>query len=330
MQPQPFSALSESLRKRVPFELNPTNLSGVFTTPAPAHEFDPYRASVAALIRNGVMWRRPLPGDSLHLIRAWDRVFSRKWLPGDRIAPVLEPQKGTSHALLGLSGDGGTYTSRNWSGAVIQGQWTTVVGSWLLPAAEPSGGTHGSREIRSSSCWVGIDGFSSDDALKAGVQRRVDSTGRAEFVAWCEWYAPPQPDSPAYIWQTDIRNFALRPGQRVYCSVQYISNKSAGHLCFANDSTGQHVSITMAPPPGAAAAGDSIEWIAEAAAGGEEAGESLAGVPPARFSTALGCSADGQRVGLPQNGDRIHIGIQSRTVTSVEISEDAVTVIFVG
>lgn len=326
MQPQLFSAQSESLRKRVPFELRPTNLPGAFTTPPPAQEFDPNRASFATLIKHGVMWRRPQHGDSPYLVRAWNRAFSRNWFGGDRISPVLESRTGQNHALRGLGSNGSGYTSRNWSGGIIQGQWATVVGYWSVPPAELSTEADHRRYECDSACWVGLDGFSSEDALQAGIQRRVDTTGRAQHVAWCEWYVPPRHDSPAYIWQTDVVNFSLAPGNRVYCSVQYIAQKAAGLVYFANDSTGHHFSLTLAPPPGAAAAGDSIEWIAEAPAKGENAGGIP--LPPARFTTALGCSADGQTVALPHNGERIHARREEESLSSVELSDDGVTVFF--
>jgi hypothetical protein len=48
------------------------------------------------------------------------------------------------------------------------------------------------------------------------------------------------------------------------------------------------------------------------------------------FTTALGCSADGQVVGNPQNGDSIDIVRDHHTLTSVALADDAVTIRFVG
>lgn len=324
MHPQPVSPGLERLGRRLPVELHPTNLPGAYTSPAPSADFDPNRASVAALMKQGLLWKRPQKDDPPSLRTAWDRVFARQWLAEDRIVPVLEPQAGQTHRLRGLikTADPG-YTSSNWSGGVMQGQWATVVGYWSVPTVsrppEPLGPDGGWN----SSSWIGIDGFSSSDALQAGIQQRVAPDGEAQYVAWYEWFTPQQAGSPAYIWQTNITNFPIGPGQQVFCSLQYINDKAAGQLYFANDATGQHLSLTLAPPPGANFAGDSIEWIMEAAYG-------LPAFTPVRFASAIGCGADRQTVANPHGGDYINIVCNNKILTSVALANDEVTVTFAG
>ncbi len=119
-----------------------------------------------------------------------------------------------------------------------------------------------------SSSWVGIDGFPSNDVLQAGIQQKVDSTGIASYVAWYEWFAP-NDTSPGYVFQTNITNFGVTPGDFVDCTVQYI-NKGAngkytqGQITFINRTTNESFSIVLDPPPGAQFAGNSAEWIMEA------------------------------------------------------------------
>jgi peptidase A4-like protein len=330
MHPQQLSTPLETLRKQLPFELHPTNLPGAFTTPAPARDFDPQKASAAALIKHGVMWKRPQKGDPFSLLRAWERAFSREWHAKDRLIPHSEPQYGKTHVLRRLAKAADTgYTSDNWSGGVIQGQWATAIGFWSIPTVSKPAEPQGAEGGWNSSSWIGIDGFSSNDVLQAGIQQRVTPGGIAQYVAWYEWFAPAQANSPGYIYQTDIVNFPVAPGQQVYCCVQYIHNKTAGNLYFANDTTGQHLSITLAPPPGASFAGDSIEWIMEAPDGGEPVA-ALPKFSPVQFTTALGCSSDGQVVGNPQNGDYINILYNNQTLTAVSLANDAVTVKFTG
>ena len=73
---------------------------------------------------------------------------------------------------------------------------------------------------------------------------------------------PRTPDSPPYIWQTDIANLAVGPGDVVACWAQYLATR-AGNVFLANETTGHHVTITLRPPPGATFPGEAAEWIME-------------------------------------------------------------------
>jgi Peptidase A4 family len=207
----------------LPYEVTPTNIPGAFASVGALEDFDPRIASTAALINQGLLWRRPRPGDDTTLRAAWERTFSRVWCAQDRTIPHLEPQIGRTHNLRDAKRTtGNNFTSRNWAGASIEGTWTSVTGHWMIPTVSRPGEPQGSESGWNSSSWVGIDGtYGSDDILQAGMEQRVDANGNTSYVAWCEWFAPHYPNSPSYIFQTNISNFAVSPGDTVYCSVHY-------------------------------------------------------------------------------------------------------------
>jgi hypothetical protein len=328
----------EALRAKTPFQLVATNLRGAYTTPAPPETFDPATASQAALIKHGLMWRRPGAGDPPELHAAWDRFFKRKWLAKDRIVPESHPQPGVTHLYRGaapkLQKDS-TYTGQVWSGAGTKtGKWTSVIGYWKIPTVSVPPEAQGNEGGWNSSSWLGLDGFFfSNDVLQAGVQQRVVwipilNIGIPIYVAWYEWFAPPQANSPGYIYQTNIANFAVSPGDEVYCSVQYNGNTS-GSISFANDRTGQHFSITLAPPPGANFNGQSCEWIMEAPDGGEPT-SSLPRFTPVTFTSALACGPN-NAVTNPQAGDLMNIATTGgKVLTATTAGSDTVTISFVG
>ncbi len=571
-----------AFRKELPHQLTPTNLEGAYTTPAPPDEFDPNSATATNLLRHGIFLKRPSVGDAPEVTAAWERVFSRKWRPQDRITPHLVPQLGVTHNKRKVRKTDAGFSSNNWGGGSIQGRWVTAIGTWVVPTVSKPSEAQGAEGGWNSSSWVGIDGaYGSNDVLQAGVQHQVDANGNASYVAWFEWFAPiskvtlgdtspltpalaslngnmyigwkgdgndnlnvmvstdngqsfhnkfisgetspkapalaahngnlyiawkgdgndnlnvaivdldpagspvgfsnkvilgdtsplspslasvngnlylswrgdgndqlnvmvsldngrtfgnkfisgetsteppvlgtfngslmiawkgdgndnlnvarvntnPSPTgfsnkvtlgdtsprspalgelngrlyiawkgdgndqlnvmfstdgqnfgnksigvetspeapslvnhngdlfigwkgdgndnlnvatvtelpAPAYVFQTNITNFPVRPGDTVNCSVQYI-NGVAGQLNFGNQTTGQHTTITLVPPPGATFDGDSVEWIMEAPDGGEPI-SSLPKFTPVAFTGALGCGADGRTVGNPQNAD---------------------------
>jgi hypothetical protein len=317
---------------RVPYKLVPTALAGAFITPAPPADFDLNTESSAALIKRGFLWRRPDKGDNPVLRAAWDKVFSRRWRPEDRLVPEFEPQVGKTHNLRSTKRlVDGTVTTANWAGSVVTGQWTGAIGFWAIPTVteplEPPGADGGWN----SSSWVGIDGYGgSNDLLQAGVEQSVDANGNAQYVAWYEWFAPQESNSPPYIFQTNITNFAVAPGQTVYCSVQYISDGPAGQVFFANETTGQHFSITLAAPPGAMFSGSSAEWIMEAPGLGEPT-TSLPMFTPVAFTSAVCCGPNGT-LDNPSDGDTFNIvgGGVGKTLTSVTFGPNSVTINYVG
>jgi hypothetical protein len=325
----------EAFLKSMPHRLVKTNLKGVYTSPPAPEDFDPNKASAIDLIKQGLFWRRPTPDDDPAIMKAWDRVFSRKWLAKDRIVPELEILTGKTHVLRrGLSrSKDQNFLVGTWSGAGIRGgSWTGIIGYWDIPTVSEPSEPQGFEGGWNSSSWVGIDGFNeninSDDVLQAGVQQVVNSSGQASYYAWYEWFAPPESNSPPYIYTTRINNFAVAPGQQMYCSVQYINNKTAGYIYLANEATGQHFSITLAPPPGATFAGNTVEWVMESPDGGEPE-SALPKFTPVNFTSAIACGPAG--FGNPLNGDTVNVETDTgKVITSVTLASYAVTIDFIG
>ena len=315
-----MSAIRKLPELKLPFALIPTNLAGAFTSPTPPSNFDPRTASASSLVKHGFLWRRPGKGDSPALRSAWDRLIGH-WKPGDYLVPRLEPQVGKTHVLRGAKRvKDGNFQSSNWAGATVQGNWTSAIGVWVVPTVSQPLIQQGTEGGWNSSSWVGLDGaYGSDDVLQAGVEQRVSASGVASYVAWFEWFAPPQPASPPYIFQTNITNFPVRPGDTVFCSVQYVSGHTAGDVFFANFTTGQRFSITLAPPPLATFSGISAEWIMEAPDGGVPA-SSLPTFSPVVFTDAFCCDAN-QMTGNPAVGDIWNVVGFGKTLTSVTVGD---------
>jgi hypothetical protein len=333
MAPIGFALDEEAFRKKIPFSLVPTNLKGAFATPAPPDSFDPSAASQLDLMKHGLLWRKPAPGDPPALHEAWTKFFSRKWLAKDRIVPESHPQIGRTHNLkvLPTKQTDATYNGTVWSGAGTKtGTWTSIIGYWHIPTVSKPSEPQGTEGGWNSSSWIGLDGFFvSNDVLQAGIQQHVSAGGVATYVAWYEWFAPQQAGSPGYIFQTNIPNFPVSPGQQVYCSVQYINGKTGGSISFANEATGQHFSITLAPPPGASANGSSCEWIMEAPDGGEPV-SSLPKFTPVTFTSALACGPANATTN-PQTGDLMNLTTASgKILTAVTVGADTATIKFVG
>jgi hypothetical protein len=64
----------------------------------------------------------------------------------------------------------------------------------------------------------------------------------------------------AYVNQTNIANFPVNPGDTMSCAVSYIGN-TAGVINFANQTTSEKFSVTVAPPVGATFSGETVEWL---------------------------------------------------------------------
>jgi hypothetical protein len=162
------------------------------------------------------------------------------------------------------------------------------------------------------------------------VQQQVDAYGNASYVAWYEWFTPPTAGSPGYIWQTNIPNFPVSPGDTVFCSVQYLGS-SAGYLYFYNSTSGvSPFSITLAPPPGATFDGESAEWIMECNDYGEYGGESLPAFTPINFTGCIACSQTTPS-STPLNGDTfIILTPQGQPLTDTVLGDGTVEITFIG
>ena len=69
--------------------------------------------------------------------------------------------------------------------------------------------------------------------------------------------------TPAYRNSVRIPNFAVKPGDKVSCSVSYLADRSGGTVTFSNTTTNVKFPITLTPPPGADMTGQSGEWVVE-------------------------------------------------------------------
>jgi hypothetical protein len=298
----------EEFRQSLPYPVIATNLPGVYASAAWPEDFDLSTASNMALLRNGLPFHRPEKNADPAIIRAWNKAFSRKWLAKNRVVPrfsprVVKPRKRGRP----IRQSNGNYASPNWSGAALTGgNWGGVVGFWHVPTVsqppEPAGpfylpdGTL--AQGWDSSSWVGIDGanfgdIADADVLQAGVQQAITVDGSVTYTAWYEWavagYSANPPGYP-YVFQRNFMDFPVHAGDDIYCGVAYLSSEK-GYIVFANETTGQHTSLTLKAPPGASFAGNTVEWIMEDPDGGLNEGVSLAKFSQVKFEFAVGCRA---------------------------------------
>jgi hypothetical protein len=325
----------DTFRKALPYETIPTDLPGVFVSPAPPADLDLDTTDTKTLYKHGLFWRHPRLLDRPTLREAWKTFSSRKWRAKDRIVPRMEVQYGRTHRIKALKRTETGYTSNNWSGGVLQGpvgSFTSAIGTWTVPTVSIPPEAQGWEGGWNSSTWVGIDGFfGTNDVLQAGTEQKLDSFGNATYVAWYEWFAPSPPADPnqfPYIYQINIPNFPVSPGDVMYCSVQYVGNNTAGYLYLANNSTGQHFSITLAPPTGASFNASDAEWIMEAPDGGLPF-SSLPAFTEVQFTSAVACNST--TIQNPLNGDYVNIvSPNGQQLTEVTLGDDAVTIDFIG
>jgi hypothetical protein len=247
--------------------------------------------------------------------------------------PESDPQPGRTHILQTPPERqaNGTYTGGVWAGSVLAGTWHAAGASWTIPYVDYPGELAGNEGGWNSSSWVGLDGtYGSNDVLQAGIEQRLLPGGGATYVAWYEWFAPAQPNSPAYINQTNIQNFPVTAGQEVQCTVQYIGT-TAGTIWFMNHTTGAAFSITLAPPPGATFSGNTAEWIMEAPDGGIPT-SSLPSFTPVTFTGAVCLGPSPVRpTGDAQSGDTWNIvGRDGLTLTSVSLAPAQATIYYIG
>jgi hypothetical protein len=305
--------------------LVPTNLHGVLSKKPPSGAPG---ARTAALLEPGLLSH--LMSLDAPAVRAFrDKVLLRQWHAEDHIVPVLKPQIGVTHRLTRPAGAANAnFPGSSWSGGSIKGTWNAAFGIWRVPAvARPSTRPGTITPGWDSSSWVGIDGtYNSNDVLQAGVQQLVSGNGDASYVAWYEWFAPQVSNSPPYIFQTNIANMPVSPGDEVFGGVYYVNGQ--GQLIFGNTTRGKYINIVLAPPPGATFSGNSAEWIMEAPNKGEP-GTALPSFTPVVFSSAFSTGA-GNAIGNPATGDSNNITLGGRNLTSVALRPMAVEIDYAG
>jgi hypothetical protein len=344
----------EAMREKTSYELVPTNIPGVYASPAPPDDLDPHTAPPSVLQKHGLLWRRPSASDDPALVQAWKTAFGRKWLAKDRIVPHSEIQFGKTHHLRKPPRKmaDGNFLGAAWSGAGVKtGSWTTVIGNWNVPTVSKPSEPQGTEGGWNSSSWIGIDGFFiSNDVLQAGIQQKVAANGTPSYVPWFEWFVPPPTNLPPgtpvdgngyplswvgpggsfqYIYQANITTFTVSPGDTISCSVQYTNNKTTGFINLGNQTTGKHFSMTLAPPPGAGFSGNSVEWIMEAPDGGEPRA-ALPKFTPVTFTSAIACGPNNATVN-PQTADTLNVETSGgKVLTSVTLGNDTATIKFIG
>jgi len=299
-----------------------TNLTGVFSKArSPGIAAGP--SGIASLLDPALLTRlqaTDAPGARAFL----ERILSRQWRPEDQITPMLKPQIGVTHPLTPrVEVDNNSFTSNNWAGSTIKGSFTAAFGIWRVPIVSKSAMPPGTACDWNSSSWVGIDGtYGSNDVLQAGVQQEVSANGAASYTPWYEWFAPKVAGSPNYIYQTNIDNMEIEPGDEVFCGIYYVAQR--GEVLFGNTTRGHYFSIVLAPPPGASFSGNSAEWIVEAPNTGEP-GTSLPRFSPVVFSTAF-ASAAANGYGDPATGDTTNIVGFGSILTSVSLKTMALEI----
>ena len=305
--PTEFIHDEAAFRKQIPFPIESTNLPGVYHIPPPPDDFDPRTASQTECLRYGILLPRRQPEDTprgIAVNQAMDKFFgSRKWLAKDRIVPVLDPQDGKSH---GFRGSGkpivdGAYSNYSWAGSINFGDsWNCVTATWKIPTvSQPNtqpGALDDDLDGWASESWIGIDGIllmdgvpvSGLEVLQAGISQVVPGEGVPGYTAWFAWFTSQSLNTPPYTYQTNL-SMNVTAGDEMYCSVQYLG-KIAAILNFANNTTGQTISMCLAPPASAQFLGQSCEWIMECPNDGEFEGDnSLPNFTPLTFDAAFGC-----------------------------------------
>jgi hypothetical protein len=340
-----FNHDEKAFLERFPFPLTSTNLRGAYVAPILPDHFDPKQASQTKRGENALLWRRIVESEHPAFSKELEKFFDRKRMAKDHITPELEVQIGKRHILKKKPSRAtdASWVGSQWAGAVfVGGSWNGVVGTWTIPTVSQPSEPQGTEGGWNSSSWLGIDGFNtatnvSNDVLQAGIEQSVDAKGQASYVAWYEWFAPPQFWSPGYIYQTNIGNFPVSPGQKIFCLVQYlpmlfipgIGMIDAGYIILENETTGKVISLILWPPPGATFAGNSIEWIMEAPDGGLPT-SSLPKFTPVRFTSAIG-STPYNTVGNPKFSDTVNVQNGAGTVlTSVTLGPESAEIDFIG
>jgi hypothetical protein len=159
--------------------------------------------------------------------------------------------------------------STNWSGYGESGSFTSIAGSWTVPAVTA---TAGATEF--SSTWIGIDGLADRDLIQTGTESDVIG-GVAHYDAWTE--VLPQAERI-------VPTMTIRPGDRMTAEIGQVAGRT-WTITVSDTTTGASYSLTRRYK----GPGTSAEWIEER----PEVGRSLATLAPYGSTTFTGLTADG-------------------------------------
>jgi hypothetical protein len=322
--------------KRFPFKLVPTNLPGAYAVPPPPAGFDLAKATSAQLRKHGFPFARPTA--RAHPAAA----TSRKWRVEDWIIPELQTAPGKTHHLRCRPNDNGV--SPFWSGAVVtgpNGNFNGVLAFWNVPTISQPTEAQGSEGGWDSSSWAGIDGWTSNDLLQAGVQQYLSGPGaKPQYIAWHQWWIAPPTNPPAgpldangypeawvnsrngtfqYIYQTNYKNFDVTAGDAVMTAIVYREN-AAGTVQFSNITTGQTSILNLKLPPTVQFAANNAEWIMELPNGGWP-NTSLPKFTPIQFGEAFATIPNCPSAGLPGNGLILNMLVNGIQVTTASADD---------
>ncbi len=154
---------------------------------------------------------------------------------------------------------GGSY---NWSGPVVYNKKApfktgAIVGEFVVPTAHQALGTCSGGTDYSSE-WVGLDGFSSNDVLQAGIEADAycaNNVTSPTYYIWIEWY-------PDWEYMVTSPSWSVNPGDLIFIEV-WNTTATSGTAYFHNYSTGQILSVQLTAPAGTKLVGDSAEWVVE-------------------------------------------------------------------
>jgi hypothetical protein len=198
-----------------------------------------------------------------------------------------------------------------------------VIAKWIVPAvSSPVAAPSPVDDAWDFSSWIGIDGWTTNDVLQAGVRQTLYPNGTLEIAPWFEWFVDPntlteqQKKDYPYVYETDIMMFPVSVGDQLWVVCQYVDSPNpavvpgiVGSIYMANETTGQHFQTIMAPPPTASMSGATVEWIVERFGLKEDAsGNFILSVPPqytsVQFTSAAGCGV-GNSVANPAAGQNV-------------------------
>jgi hypothetical protein len=283
----------EAFGRKLPFKVEPTNIPGIYSIPAPPEDFNPLTASKHELIKHGILIRRPTEKDHRALLAAWDRFCTEHWPKMVRVNPKLESRSRVSrHPRLRLAKESaGPDTNDTWAGAYnIGGTWLGVLASWQVPTVSvPATQTIGQPNVCpvnpgppstfptgpwQSASWIGLGGFvleggevsAGSDIIQVGILQDISVTGEVTYQAFFEWYT--STSSTAVTVPNALGNggFSVLPGDTISASVYNDpQNNLPPQVSLYNERTKQSFSYVFAgAPPGSNYIGQSCEWVMEA------------------------------------------------------------------